>query len=475
MKTSLRFALSLFLAGWSLSAQDLVENCPYKLEVASDYLRDFGFASHELVEEIYASIARCDSDTPDANFAHGMLGRFYAQNEQDIEAAFSRIEKAAVQKHATAAKTLALMLKEGEGCIMNLEASEDWLKEAYNLGDDEAAYILGYYYLKGLGSIRQSYNKAVRWFSKSHHPMAKHWLALCQYQGLGETQNKKLALASLQENQNDNSLYLHDFLVNTAADSTKIDNSNPIINHIAKGDVQRQYVYADNNGIETAKQAYLIAWDWAKERIQQIVPISFAFTTTEGQTQFEFKKEQQEITGNVALLGDQAAFEDFSFTLTNPFPDHEVEKELFVDLFTAQFYQTLIQDTPVVIGETEGWVANYNEPAPPISLVLIDPWNGLLQHERQAVQHDPHNIITNYPNQFTTDLVVLFELEQEENVQVNIYHFNNLDQFELLPHQRLSEGEHIIRTDTTGWPSGLYVIQLFAGDQLHRKLILKEY
>jgi hypothetical protein len=50
-----------------------------------------------------------------------------------------------------------------------------------------------------------------------------------------------------------------------------------------------------------------------------------------------------------------------------------------------------------------------------------------------------------------------------------------MEKYELLSQQPLAAGEHIIRKDTSGWPSGLYVIQLFAGDQLHRKLILKKY
>lgn len=475
MKTTLHLTLWVFLASYVMYSQNPIENCTYKFEVASNYLRDFGFASHVMVAEIQESISRCDQNTPNANYALGMLDRFYAKSEKDTEAAFDRIERAALQGHATAAKTLALMLKEGEGCIMNLETSEDWLKKAHKLGDSEAAYVLGYYYLKGLGSIRQSYNKAVRWFKKSHYPMAKHWLALCQHEGFGETQNREEALAALQKNEISNSLYLRDFLTNEAPDTTTVEHNNSIFEHLAKGDIQKQYVYTDNGGVTTSNQAYLVVWDWAKERIQQIVPMDFAFRTTVGETEFTVTREQQEITGSAVLLGDQAAFDGFSISLPNPFPDHEVERELFVDLFTAQFSQTLINDTPVVIAETEGWVANFNEPAPPISLVLIDPWDGLLQHEREAVKQDSHNIITNYPNQFTTDLIVLFELEQEADVQVNIYHFNQLDEYGLLPHQHLSAGEHIIRTDTSGWPSGLYVIQLFAGDQLHRKLILKEY
>ena len=72
-------------------------------------------------------------------------------------------------------------------------------------------------------------------------------------------------------------------------------------------------------------------------------------------------------------------------------------------------------------------------------------------------------------------MIVRFELEQDESVRVDIYHFNQLDRYELMPTQQLTKGEHILRKDTTGWSPGVYVIQLFAGEQVYRKLIIKEY
>ena len=449
--------------------------CPHKLSVASDYLSDFGFASYEMVHEINESISKCDDNSTNADFVFGMLGRFYAENERDKELAFERIERAAGANHAVAAKTLALMLKEGEGCLLDLEASEDWLKKAYKLGNDEAAYILGYYYLKGLGTIRQSYPKAVRWLKRSHYPMATHWLALCQYFGFGVIQNKENGLALLKENKTENSLYFHDYLIQKDKDSLEVKLKNNLVEAVTNGHIAKQYVNTHIDGLGTPQQAYLLAWDWSKERVLQQFPISFNLVIDSTQTHFTYADDKQEIEGGAALLGDQGAFDGFSIAIPNPYPDHDAEKDLFIDIFTAQFSQALVDNTPVVIGGLEGWVANFNEPAPPLSLLLVDPWNGLLQHERNIIQNDKQNIITNYPNQFTTDLVVRFELAQQEDVQVNIYHFKTLDKYELLSHQQLADGEHIIRKDTSRWPSGLYVIQLFAGEQLHRKLILKEY
>ena len=475
MALRLLFVFCFLFINSTLISQEHVDICPHKLSVASDYLSDFGFASYDMVHEINASISNCDDGSANADFVFGMLGRFYAENEQDKEIAFERIERAATNNHHVAAKTLALMLKEGEGCLLNLEASEDWLKKAYKLGNDEAAYVLGYYYLKGLGTIRQSYPKAVRWLKRSRYPMATHWLALCQYFGFGEIQNKENGLALLKENETENSLFFYDYLTQKENDSIEVRFKNSLIEQVANGNVTKQYVHTDIDGLGTPQQAYLLAWDWSKKRVLQQIPISFTIVIDSTQMHYAYADDKQEIDGRATLLGDQGAFDGFSIAIPNPYPDHEIEKDLFIDIYTAQFSQALVDNTPVVIGELEGWVANFNEPAPPLSLLLIDPWDGLLQDEREAVAQNKQNIISNYPNTFKTDLVVRFELEQDQTVKVDIYHFNQLDKYELMPVQELKEGEHILRKDTTGWSTGLYVIQLFAGDQVYRKLIIKEY
>lgn len=469
--------LTLFLLfHFVVNAQNEDQNCAYKLTVASDYLSDFGFGLRQMVDEINSTVSLCDDNSTNAHFVFGMLGRYYAKNDQDMQLAFQRIEKAAMANHPTAAKTLGLMLKEGEGCLLNLEASEDWLKTAHKLGDHEAAYILGYYYLKGLGTIRQSYNKAIRWFKKSELPMAKHWLALCQYNGLGSVENPSAALDALKENNSSNSLFLHDHYLNKEAhihDSIVF----PFIGPIENKRYTPRYMWVDNNGLGTPKLAFLLEWDWAKESVTRTSPISFTLSTNDGgQDAFSFSNEEQAIDGNAVFLGDQAAFDGFSIDIPNPHPDHKAETSLFIDIHTAQFTQTLLGEKPVVLADLEGWVANFNEPAPPLSLLLIDPWDGLLPHERDAIgQEDNKNIISNYPNTFKTDMIVRFELAQDESVRVEIYHFNQLDRYELMPTQQLKKGEHILRKDTTGWLPGVYVIQLFAGEQVYRKLIIKEY
>ena len=60
------------LLGWlwlttALVAQPPADslNCDYRLKVASEYLCDFGFASHVMIEEIKASVINCDNNSTD--------------------------------------------------------------------------------------------------------------------------------------------------------------------------------------------------------------------------------------------------------------------------------------------------------------------------------------------------------------------------------------------------------------------------
>ena len=471
---SFYYSLFLFFVSLWVFPQDSDLICNHQLEVAGEYLRDFGFASHTLVDEIHEAVKNCDSDSANADYVFGMLGRFYAESEEDLQQAFSRIQRAATNHHREATKTLALMLKEGEGCLLDLDASVEWLEKAHELGDVEAAYILGYYYLKGLGTVRQSYSKAVKWFSDSHYPMAKHWLAVCQYHGFGMQQNKEQALATLKENRIDNSLYLYEHHISHENDSlAETQQTPPLIDDIANWNYQRKYVNTQNLG--DPKAAYLLVWDWSERDILQVIPISLNFDRDAGDIiPFVLENNGEILEGEATPFGNQMGFTDFSVVIPNLFPDHEAETDLFVEVFTAQFVQSISKGIPFVLGELEGWVANFNEPAPPMTLLLVDPWNGLQQEEQEALEADKENIIANYPNQFTNDLVVRFTLENEETVQASIRHFNLQDQFELLSPQLRKEGEHIIRQDTTDWPGGLYVIQLQAGTQIYHKLIVKK-
>ena len=127
-------SLFLFFVSLWVFPQDSYQICNHQLEVASNYLRDFGFASHTLVDEIYESLKDCDSDSANADYVFGMLDRFYAESEEDLQRAFFLIQRAASNNHREAAKTIALMLKEGEGCLLDLDASAVWLEKAYKLG-----------------------------------------------------------------------------------------------------------------------------------------------------------------------------------------------------------------------------------------------------------------------------------------------------------------------------------------------------
>jgi len=72
---SFYYSLFLFFVSLWVFPQDSDLICNHQLEVASEYLHDFGFASHTLVDEIHEAVKDCDSDSANADYVFGMLGR----------------------------------------------------------------------------------------------------------------------------------------------------------------------------------------------------------------------------------------------------------------------------------------------------------------------------------------------------------------------------------------------------------------
>lgn len=116
----------------------------------------------------------------DAN-AQLLMGRLLAAkgDEESNKSAFQLFRKSAKQGNVIAMTDLGVFYKYGKGCNVNLNKAKKWFKKAANLDNDKATYSLGYLYLKGYGGIAQDYNKAVEWFKKSEHNMAKYWLGIC--------------------------------------------------------------------------------------------------------------------------------------------------------------------------------------------------------------------------------------------------------------------------------------------------------
>ena len=72
--------------------------------------------------------------------------------------------------------------------------------------------------------------------------------------------------------------------------------------------------------------------------------------------------------------------------------------------------------------------------------------------------------LTNYPNPFNPETAIRFSLERQQRIVLNIY--NSAGQkVKTLVNQRMRPGIHTVQWNATGHGTGIYVVELIAGDQ----------
>jgi hypothetical protein len=463
----------------ALVAQPLADslNCDYRLKVASQYIAYYGNASDQMLNEIEASASPCYNGSANALFVEGMLTLYTASDDQAASIAYSLIEQAAKLNHPKAATTLGFLCKEGKGCQLDLEASVDWFEYAYELGDEEAAYALGYYYLKGLGSIRQNYRKAFDWFEKSQYPMAQHWRASCMYYGYGTDANPQEALQTLQEIPTSNSRFLHTQLATDTLQTDWTAQIDTTYVEIAKafleGQLDYEYLNVENERLTQAQKGVLLALDWSETEIisGQNLGLKQTYKDALNMDYTLVVNDSLSRTGYGLAYGNEVLYDNFWLELPNRFVGHADNLILDYDIHSIAYYRTEHNGQAYLVGTLDGWVANYNEPTPPLVVVLED--NGLSESEAAGLETQL-DFIKTYPNVFRNDLLISFGLDKPSLTGAQLLHYDTMTSLPLLPSQTYEAGQQLIRYDASELPYGLYVIQVQAEDQLHTKLIVKK-
>lgn len=105
-------------------------------------------------------------------YSQYFVGYFYQNAPGDLihidnKKAFSWFKKAAEQGDAKAQHEVAEALQIGSGVSMDRTASTEWYKKAAAQDHSGAQYVLGLYYLNGVGGLSKNKGKAKELFKKS--------------------------------------------------------------------------------------------------------------------------------------------------------------------------------------------------------------------------------------------------------------------------------------------------------------------
>jgi len=330
-------------------------------------------------------IQKCvDQRDPNGQFHMAKLmleGSIVAKNEKE---AFALLQLAAEQGHGKAACTLGEMHKDGIGGVLDFNLARSWFEKAASLGNSKGAYSLGYLYLKGLGSIDQDYTQAVSWFEKSDYLMAKHWLAICYYFGYGVAQDQDLAIELLAGNTilNSETMVKH-FIdkkdlkiksINEQQLKSSENDSTTIAATMIPEEVVEVKDDLDPNVLSGSWAGKLLEFDWSGQKIERVVPVGIELNYNKQNDVIDYNfTVGDSITKELAIWFDQSLyFDNLTINLERLYTDHPEHLKLNYSILSAKLEQKELGGTTYLVGTIETKIEEWNEPGPPISIVLRD-------------------------------------------------------------------------------------------------------
>lgn len=403
-------------------------------------------------------------------------------NRKESKRVFRSIKELANEGNAGAVCMLGILHKDGVGTPLSFDRAREQFRIAHEMGSGKAAYSLGYLYLKGLGNIGQDYQKAIEWFQKSDYPMARHWLAKMYYFGHGVNKDEQRALELLR----DNPIYNSEVLLGQLGINVQVDNAIQEYND-PSGEAENTPEYSlgeldaivstPPSNVEGAWKGQLMEMDWSGMHMVRSFPIGLSVGKMEDahgtvRTSVEVNGTTDE-SGAIWKDGTLTLF-DSRFSLEKQYTDHPDFKILDYDLLSISFTQKDIDGTTYLIGRLESQILQWSEPGPPMTLVLTKGGVQLSDEALASFAEQEESFIKLYPNPFTEDLLIHYELGSDSNVEVRLLDYYGGTSVETVTSSCLKSGEHTHTLSNYDLKAGLYVVQVRVNGQAHSKLVIKK-
>jgi len=477
MKKKLPISIIVFsfiiLASLKLKAQDNLD-CEFNIREAVFYLKGDDNFKKDSLKSISLLKPCVNIGNPKALFVLGKLHSL-KNTKKDNKIAFRLFEKSAKQNYAPAITALGILHKYGRGCRLNLNKARKYFKKGALLQDNKAMYCLGYLYLKGYGEIDQNYSKAIKWFKKSNHPMAKYWLGACYYYGYGVTQNIEKA----------NSLLGTDFDLKNKKTSIKtkiiksiqasVDSSNAssleekVIKPITENDLFGKW------------KGSLLQFDWSGKYIEQQIPVSIKFEvdTINNISKQHILINNQEFETELDLFNNTIFFEDFEYSLPHQNFNTTLPSTLDYELLSSELNIAEYDNTKYLVGSVENYIPKWKETGKPLTFIIKK--EETFSNSNQEISEDillalseqKHNFIKLYPNPFEDDLIISYYLERKSTTKVEVTDINGFSKTTLQQIGTQNKGKYTYYYDGKRLRKGIYIVSVYVNSNRTTKLIIK--
>lgn len=443
-----------------------------------------------------AEIKSCAA-SGDANCLN-ILGLLYKQGlgvQNSEEKTFELVMQAAKKEFPAAEYNIGRFYMIGLGCDIDFDKAKSWLTIAAERGNQRAAYALGYMYFKGFG-FTQDYKTAVSWFALSSWPMAKHHLGICYYFGYGVEKDEDKAILYFSQSHTTNSdMFLKHIAENikesVAAylakeiNETETRTNTAIAKEAIDKTTEEQDAQVETASKKELKSKYfngkwkgkLIELDWSKKEIARIVPLSFEFTAKDSNVHYKCDLNKETVEGTAILEDNALYFDKLNITFDMPYSENPISNTLVSQLLSSQMEFKTVNKKVYLTGNLQTFTPEWQEPGPPMHIILKQTGEGdedLTEVELLALNDQKEHFITLYPNPFVNDVLIQYELENDANVNVEVYDFSGNNTSITLQKETLQkQGKHQYNLDGSTLKSGMYIVRVGVGNEMHSRILIK--
>ena len=444
-----------------------------------------GKATFNLVKTV---VETCD--TPEAKNLLGLLYNEGIGTPIDYEKGFELLEASANADCIDAQFNLGLAYKHGLGCDLDYEKAIDWFAKASDNGHQKAGSMIGYMYYKGF-AVTQDYEEAIHWFEKSEDTLAKRYLALCYYLGYGIAPDELKALEILADSESNfcqtlithikaNQKNINEEIVTTEIENETNSTTYNLVESTVTDELTIESSTINEESILGTWSGKYLQYDWSGEHIVNILPFTIDFSKQGSDLTVEATINEQEITTTAIYSENNVHFLDgFDFDVDRLYHD-EIEKIIRHSLLTIHFNKKELGTNVYLTGSVDSYIKKWEEYGRPSRVVLASE-NNTLEGELEDTEFletlfegQEQQFIKLYPVPFETELNVMYEITNDEEVYAELVNVNGGTPIVIQEQTTKPSGSHVYKIPISGLSSGLYVVRLIVGSQIHTRLVTKE-
>ncbi len=451
-----------------LNAQQKETDCMSKVVEALDYANkkeNFKENHTKALTLLKSCVAKEDTK------ALLLTGKLYLKQNtlEEDKKAFLAFEKAAELGDDFAMTELGVLYKYGRGCKLNYKKAQQYFEKAAELGNSKAAYCLGYMYLKGLGTVKQDYNKTVQWFEKSDYNMANYWLGVCYAKGYGVVENTQKANELLQTDFNS---AINSDSNTTPEEKVALTNVNTNLNE-ANPSITEDFLLGKWQG-------FLLKLDWSAKHIEASIPVDLGFQLDEvtGTLKTSFYKEDQILEDDVLLIDGALYFDNTTIELPHERYKENIPETLTYKFLSSDFHTKSLQNITYLVGNIESYIPKWNEAGTPMRLILQKKENvndkKLTEEALLALSQQENRFIKLYPNPFQTDVIVAYSLKEAATISVLVTDMQGNTVLKLQDSVQQTSGDYHYFINGSELKKGTYIVNVYVNKERKTNVIIKK-